>query len=299
MRWGNTFDGDGRRPNGVGHPNGIEKGQVMADDASESIGVDTGRPSVARMYDYYLGGKDNFAVDRAAAQQMMATVPESVQMVASNREFLVRAVRYLAAEAGIRQFLDIGSGLPTRQNVHEVAQTAAPDSRVVYVDHDPLAVAHGQALLAIDQNTRYVHGDLRRPEEILDDPGVRALIDFDQPMAVLAVAILHFVGDHQDPTGILRRLREQMAPGSYLVISHILDDPRPHEIGQILNAAGAPSWYPRTREQILPFFEGFELIGPGLALLPRWQPPGTAPAKAEPDSVRELRWQVAGVGRRD
>jgi len=270
----------------------------MADEASEVIGVDSSLPSVARMYDYYLGGKDNFAVDRAAAQKMMATVPESVHMVASNRAFLVRAVRYLAAEAGIRQFLDIGSGLPTRQNVHEVAQTAAPDSRVAYVDHDALAVVHGQALLAVDRDTHYIHGDLRQPEQILDDPQVRALIDFDQPVAVLVVAILHFVGDHEEPSRILRRLWERMAPGSYLVISHILDDPRPHEIGRILNAAGAPSWYPRTREQILPFFDGFELIGPGLALLPHWQPPGSAPAVAKPDSTQELRWQVAGVGRR-
>jgi SAM-dependent methyltransferase len=248
------------------------------------------------MYDYYLGGKDNYAVDREAAQKMMATVPESVQMVAANRAFLVRAVRYLAAEAGIRQFLDIGSGLPTRQNVHEVAQAAAPGSRVAYVDHDPIAVAHGQALLAIDRNTEYTRGDLRQPEQILDDPRVRGLIDFGQPVAVLVVAILHFVGDQDDPRDILRRLRERMAPGSYLVVSHILDDPRPHEIGRILNAAGAPPWYPRTREQILPFFEGFELIGPGLALLPHWQPPGSTPA--EPDREEELRWQVAGVGRR-
>ena len=279
----------------------------MADDTFEALGVDSSRPSVARMYDYYLGGKDNFAVDRAAAEAMMASVPESVQMVASNRAFLVRAVRHLAAEAGIRQFIDIGSGLPTRHNVHEVARAAAPGSRVVYVDHDPLAVVHGRALLAIDKNTQYIQGDLREPQQILDDPQVRALIDFDEPVAVLVVAILHFIGDHDDPIGILRRLRERMAPGSYLVVSHILDDPRPHEIGRILNAAGAPSWYPRSPEQILPFFEGFDLIGPGLALLPRWQPPGTEPteaaeaagrAEAEPDGAQELRWQVAGVGRR-
>ena len=258
-------------------------------------GVDTSRPSVARMYDYYLGGKDNFAVDRAAAEAMMASVPESVQMVASNRAFLVRAVRYLAAEAGVRQFLDIGSGLPTRQNVHEVAQAAAPDSRVVYVDHDPLAVAHGRALLAVDANTRYIHGDLREPQQILDDPEVGALIDFARPVAVLVVATLHFIGDQDDPAGILSRLRERMAPGSYLVISHILDDPRPHEIGRILNAAGAPSWYPRTPERILPFFEGFDLIGPGLSLLPHWQAPGAEPPGTRPDGVEELRWQVAGV----
>jgi hypothetical protein len=268
-------------------------------DETPAAGVDVTRPSVARMYDYYLGGKDNYAVDRAAAEAMMAAVPESVQMVASNRAFLARAVRHLAAEAGVRQFLDIGSGLPTRQNVHEVARAAAPESRVVYADHDPLAVVHGQALLAVDAKTQYIHGDLREPEQILDHPRVRALIDFDEPMAVLVVAILHFIGDQDDPIGILRRLRERMAPGSYLVISHILDDPRPHEIGRILNAAGAPAWYPRTREQILPFFSGFDLIGPGLAPLPRWRPPG-APTQPEPEPVdaAELHWQAAGVGRR-
>jgi SAM-dependent methyltransferase len=268
----------------------------MTDGASEVAGVDTSRPSVARMYDYYLGGKDNYAVDRAAAQRMMATVPESVRMVASNRAFLVRAVRHLAA-AGIRQFLDIGSGLPTRQNVHEVARATAPGSRVVYVDHDPLAVAHGRALLAHDRDTRFLHGDLRRPAEILDDPEVRALIDFGAPVAVLVVAILHFVSDEDRPASILRRLRERMVPGSYLVISHILDDPRPHEIGRILTAAGAPAWYPRSRERILPFFDGFDLIGPGLAPLPLWQPPG-ARTDAEYLSEDDLRWQVAGVARR-
>jgi hypothetical protein len=168
---------------------------------------------------------------------------------------------------------------------------------VAYADHDPLAVVHGRALLAVDRNTRYIHGDLREPAKILDDPQVRALIDFDEPVAVLVVAILHFIGDQDDPIGILRRLRERMAPGSYLVISHILDDPRPHEIGRILNAAGAPAWFPRTREQILPFFEGFDLIGPGLELLPRWQPPGTTEADAEAEGAPELRWQAAGVGR--
>ncbi len=262
-------------------------------------GVDPSRPSVARMYDYYLGGKDNFAVDRKVAESMMISVPESVRMVASNREFLVRAVHHLAAEEGIRQFLDIGSGLPTRRNVHEVARAGAPDSRVVYVDHDPLAVVHGRALLAVDGNTRYVQGDLREPQQVLGDPQVHTLIDFDRPVAVLLVAVLHFVGEHDDPARILRELRDRMVPGSYLVISHILDDPRPHEIGRILNAAGAPRWYPRTREQVLAFFEGFDLIGPGLTLLPQWRAPGAEPAETEPDRAQELRWQVAGVGRRN
>lgn len=290
----------------MGTGTGVRKGLAnftMADQtATPASGIDVSRPSVARMYDYYLGGKDNYAVDRDAAQKMMSAVPESVQMVAANRAFLARAVRHLAAQAGIRQFLDIGSGLPTRQNVHEVAQAAAPDSRVVYVDHDPVAVVHGQALLAVNENTDYIRGDLRQPEQLLDHPQVCALIDFDQPVAILIVAILHFVGEHDDPVGIVRQLRQRMAAGSYLVISHILDDPRPHAIGQILTAAGAPPWFPRTRAQILRFFDGFDLIDPGLALLPQWQPPastpGVAPRSAPDRASGELRWQVAGVGRK-
>jgi SAM-dependent methyltransferase len=281
---------------------GLANSTMTDQTAPPAGGIDASKPSVARMYDYYLGGKDNYGVDRAAAQKMMSTVPESVQMVAANRAFLVRAVRYLAAQAGIRQFLDIGSGLPTQQNVHEIAQAAAPDSRVVYVDHDPIAVVHGQALLAINEHTDYIAGDLRQPERILDHSQVRALIDFDQPVAVLIVAILHFLGDHDDPIGIVRRVHQRMAPGSYLVVSHIVDDPRPHAIGQILTAAGAPPWFPRTREQIARFFDGFDLIGPGLALLPQWQPPtpmpGAEPAPAADQAGEELRWQVAGVGRK-
>jgi hypothetical protein len=262
--------------------------------------IDTGRPSVARMYDYYLGGKDNYAVDRAAADQMMSAVPESKEMVRANRAFLVRAVHHLAAERGIRQFLDIGSGLPTRQNVHEVAQAVAPDSRVVYVDHDPHAVIHGRALLETGENTLFTHGDLLRPDKILDDPKVRSLIDFDQPVAILIVAILHFVSDEDDPIGILGRLREAMAPGSHLAISHVLDDPRTHAIGKILTASGAPPWFPRSRSQISGFFDGFEPVEPGVTVLPEWHPPtaSAAPLHRAADSAHALRWQVAGIARR-
>jgi hypothetical protein len=273
----------------------------MADEnRSLADQIDTGRPSVARMYDYYLGGKDNYLVDRTAANQMMSEVPESKEMVLANRAFLVRAVHHLAAEMGVRQFLDIGSGLPTRQNVHEVAQAVDPDSRVVYVDHDPHAVVHGRALLATGKNTLFTHGDLLKPQEILDDPKVRALIDFDQPVAILIVAILHFVSGENDPIGILGRLRAAMAPGSYLVVSHILDDPRTHAIGRILTASGAPPWYPRSRSEITGFFDGFELVDPGVTVLPQWRPPTPAPVPLHhtPDPAQELRWQVAGIARR-
>ncbi|HEY0542501.1 MAG TPA: SAM-dependent methyltransferase [Actinoallomurus sp.] len=272
----------------------------MADETSLTDQIDTSRPSVARMYDHYLGGTDNYVVDRNAADQMMSAVPESREMVRANRAFLVHAVHYMAAELGIRQFLDIGSGLPTRQSVHEVARATAPDSRVVYVDHDPHAVVHGRALLAKDKTTAITHGDLLYPDEILADPKVVELIDFDRPVAVLIVAILHFVSDESDPAGLIGRLRQVMAPGSYLAISHVLDDPRPHTIGKILTASGAPPWHPRTREQILAFFDGFDLVEPGLAVLPQWRPPTSdaVPPHRTPGSTEDLHWQVAGIARR-
>lgn len=274
----------------------------MADESQAPADqIDTGRPSVARMYDYYLGGKDNYAVDRAAADQMLSEVPESREMVRANRSFLIRAVHYMAAEMGIRQFLDIGSGLPTRQNVHEVAQAVHPAARIVYVDHDPHAVVHGRALLAAGKNTEFVKGDLLRPQEILRHPTVTSLIDFDEPVAILIVAILHFIADDSDPAGIVRRLREVMVPGSHLAISHVLDNPRPHTIGKILTASGAPPWYPRSSEEILRFFDGFSLIGPGLAVLPQWRPPvsSTVPLHKAPASTDDLHWQVAGLARLD
>jgi hypothetical protein len=273
----------------------------MADETQSLLDqIDTARPSVARMYDYYLGGRDNYVVDREAADQMMVAVPESKEMVRANRAFLVRAVHHLAAEMGIRQFLDIGSGLPTQQNVHEVAQAVSPDSRVVYVDHDPHAVVHGRALLATGENTDFIHGDLLRPEKILEDPRVGRLIDFDEPVAILIVAILHFVSDEDGPMDILERLRQAMAPGSHLAISHVLDDPRPHAIGKILTASGAPPWHPRSHEDVVRFFDGFDLVEPGVVLLPHWRPPTPAavPLHRTPGSAEELRWQVAGIARR-
>src|SRR3954452_5092703 len=273
----------------------------MADEIQSLVDqIDTGRPSVARMYDYYLGGRDNYVVDREAADQMMLAVPESKEMVLANRAFLVRAVHYLAAELGIRQFLDIGSGLPTRQNVHEVAQAVSPDSRVVYVDHDPPAVVHGRALLAAGDNTAFVHGDLLRPDEILADPQVGELIDFDEPVAVLIVAILHFVSDEDDPGAIVGRLHEAMAPGSHLAVSHVLDDPRSHAIGQILTASGAPPWFPRPQEEVVRFFAGFDLVEPGVAVLPRWRPPTAVSARSNrtPGSTEDLHWQVPGIALR-
>jgi O-methyltransferase involved in polyketide biosynthesis len=203
-------------------------------------------------------------------------------------------VAHLAGEAGIGQFIDIGSGLPTQHNVHEVAQQAAPDARVVYVDHDPVVLVHGQALLQ-GINTTFLRGDLLEPQQILTHPDLTDLIDFDQPVAILLVAILHFVPDTA-VADIIARLRAVMAPGSYLVISHIVDDPSTWAIGEIMRAAGAPAWYPRTRTEIARFFDGFHFIDPGLTSVEQWHPAGPdvihIPAPAGPGGEM---WCDAGV----
>ncbi|MFC3995704.1 SAM-dependent methyltransferase [Nocardiopsis sediminis] len=237
-------------------------------------GVDTSIPNVARMYDYYLGGKDNFAVDREAARKVVAMVPELPATVRGNRDFLGRAVRD-AAEAGIRQFIDLGTGLPTRDNVHEVALEAAPGSRVVYVDYDPVVVAHGEALLATTPSVRIIEADLRRPREILDHPVVGALIDLDEPVAVLLAAILHFVPDSEDPHALVAQLRDAMAPGSRLIFSHGLSDPDRPEATKGSREVYASATSPvsdRSRDEILRFLDGFEILPPGLVPAAAWYP---------------------------
>ncbi len=182
--------------------------------------IDTSVPNVARIYDYLLDGKDNFAGDRAAARQLLRLVPEVAQVAADNRGFLQRAVKFLAAEAGIRQFIDIGTGLPTRGNVHEIAQRWRPASRVLYVDKDPVVVVHAQALLADNSTAIAISRDLRQPRTILGHPASQALMDFREPIAVLLVAILHFIGDDEKPYDIVEEIMDAMPSGSYLVISH-------------------------------------------------------------------------------
>ncbi|OLB75879.1 MAG: hypothetical protein AUI14_20190, partial [Actinobacteria bacterium 13_2_20CM_2_71_6] len=190
--------------------------------------IDINVPSAARMYDYYLGGAHNFAADRELAEQALRAMPDGRFLARTNRAFLRRAVRFLA-RAGIRQFLDIGSGIPTAGNVHEVAKQVTPDARVAYVDIDPVAVSHAQALLAADPRTGALRGDLRRPDRILADPALGAIVDLDQPVAVLLLAVCHFVPDSDDPAGIIAQLRAALAPGSHLVISHGTDEGRSTE----------------------------------------------------------------------
>jgi SAM-dependent methyltransferase len=251
-------------------------------------------PNGARIYDYMLGGKDNYLADRMAAQAMLDANPAAWRTAQANRAFLGRAVRVAATEGGVRQFLDIGTGLPTQQNVHEVAQDVAPDSRTVYVDNDAVVIAHANGLLAATDGVAVVDGDLRRPGEILAHPGTRRLIDFSRPVAVLLVAVLHFVDDEDDPAAILRTLREAMAPGSYLIISHTIDESTEAVTGSAragFQRAGSPL-FPRTRARVLEFFEGFELLEPGLVDVQNWRPGDTEEASGS------SAWVLAGaVGR--
>ena len=260
----------------------------------EPIGVDGHVPSIARMYDYYLGGKDNFAADRAAADQLLETAPEVVSIARENRAFLGRAVRYLAREAGIRQFLDIGTGLPTRDNVHQVAQREAPDAQVVYVDHDAVVLAHARALLATDPRTIVVGGDLLEPEVLLTDPDVRAHLDLGRPVALLLVAILHFISDDDRPYEMVARLREALPPGSHLALSHVVYEHHPEAIERaeevyrgFLHRTGHAR---RTSEDVRRFFGDWELVDPGLTYVTGWRSDGPHRAAAP-----ERMWIVGGV----
>ncbi|MER5578554.1 SAM-dependent methyltransferase [Streptomyces massasporeus] len=258
--------------------------------------IDISVPSVSRMYDYYLGGSHNFEVDREAARRAMEFMPGLPKVMQANRAFMRRAVRYAAGQ-GISQFLDIGSGIPTFGNVHEVAQAARPGARVMYVDHDPVAVAHSQAVLEGNDDAGVVAADLRKPQEILRSPEVERLIDLNQPVALLLVAILHFVEDEDDPYGAVAELREALAPGSLLVLTHASYEgiPLPPE-----RAGGAVDVYEdirnplimRSREEIARFFEGYDMVEPGLVAMPHWRP-DTAPEDEDPYAFSGF----AGVGR--
>ncbi|MEW2612951.1 SAM-dependent methyltransferase [Streptomyces sp. NPDC047880] len=258
--------------------------------------IDISVPSVSRMYDYYLGGSHNFEVDREAARRAMEFMPGLPKIMQANRAFMRRAVRY-AVDQGISQFLDIGSGIPTFGNAHEVAQAARPGARVVYVDHDPVAVAHSQAVLEGNEDAGVVAADLRKPQEILRSPEVERLIDLDQPVALLLVAILHFVEDEDDPYGAVAELREALAPGSLLVLTHASYEgvPLPQE-----RAGGAVDVYKnirnplimRSREEIARFFEGYDMVEPGLVAMPCWRP-DAAPEDEDPYAFSGF----AGVGR--
>jgi hypothetical protein len=265
------------------------------------LGLDTSVPNAARMYDYWLGGKDHFAADRAAADRQARVIPQLPWLARQNREFLRRAVRYCAAQ-GVTQFLDIGSGLPTNHNVHEVAQQVSQDARVVYADIDPVVVAHARALLS-DRQTVAVAGDVTRPEDILAAPEVGRLLDLSQPVAVLVLAVLHFIPDRADPAGAMARLRAALAPGSFLVISHADVSPA-HIVGtdrkseaarELAESNQAPADVPaRTRDDIAGFFGDLTLVEPGLTDIWAWRPDADV-AVTTTDFMRIL----GGVARKD
>ncbi|MCI3275362.1 SAM-dependent methyltransferase [Streptomyces cylindrosporus] len=268
----------------------------MPDFAGPGQGSDPDKASVARMYDAMLGGQHNFAIDREAVAAFSAIDPQVRTLARANRAFLGRAVRFLAA-AGVRQFIDLGSGIPTQGNVHEVAQTASPGARVVYVDNDPVAVAHSASLLADNPDAAIVDADIRRPADILGSPQVRKLIDFERPVAVLMNAILHFVSPDEDPAGIVAAFRDAIPAGGWLAMSHATNQDRPDTaaaVGQLYRSRATSPVTARSYDEILGLFDGFELAEPGLVHVPLWRPD---PDDVIPDNPAEY-WVYAGVGRK-
>jgi SAM-dependent methyltransferase len=255
--------------------------------------VDLDRPSPARIYDYLLGGSHNLAADRAVAEELIKSMPDAPAGARANRAFLYRAVRYLVG-AGVRQFLDLGSGIPTAGNVHEVAQRAAADATVVYVDMDPVAVAHSRALLADNPNATVIQADVRAGGAMLDRPEVGDLLDLSRPVAVLMVALLHAIPDSDDPWAIVAGLRDRLPSGSYLAIGHGTADSRPEEtkVAVELSRRTATPMTTRTHADVLRFFAGFDLVAPGLVYVPAWHPdPGTE----DPHPERAANYGGVGV----
>ncbi|GAA2658769.1 SAM-dependent methyltransferase [Paractinoplanes durhamensis] len=247
-------------------------------------GIDPTVPNAARMYDYYLGGKDNFAVDRAAAEQVLAVAPEMREAATQGRALIKRVVHHMVAERGIKQIVDIGSGLPTGENVHDIAHAVDPSVRVVYIDRDPVVCIHGRALLA-GKNVAIVEGDLRTPYEILADPDVQRLIDPAEPVGILMMFLLHLIADEDRPHDIVAGYRKAAAPGSVLAISHAANDARPDYMARIsaIYERANSRFTPRSREDIADFFGDWPLERPGLANV--W-PYETLPDGMDPDLAR-------------
>ncbi|WP_433266391.1 SAM-dependent methyltransferase [Actinosynnema sp. CS-041913] len=254
--------------------------------------IDLARPSIARVYDYWLGGAHNFAVDRVVADKVLADVPVLRSVILNHRAFLRRAVRYLLSQ-GIRQFLDLGSGIPTVGNVHEIAQAVDPTSKIVYVDIDPVAVAHSRAILTGNTLVNVLQADVRDARGVLKAPEVQNLLDFDRPIAVLMIALLHFVSDEEDPHGIVGAYRDALPPGSHLALSHAGYeegdwDPAWDEAKGVYNRGVSEMTY-RRKQDVEALFEGFRLVEPGVARLPLWRP-------ESPDDLDENSSRFLGFG---
>ncbi|KXK58267.1 methyltransferase [Micromonospora rosaria] len=267
----------------------------MAQSAQHGPVVDDSIPHSARIYDWWLGGKDNFAVDRATGAAMIEAIPTLPAMAKENRHFVHRVARHLVAEAGIRQFLDVGTGIPTRPNLHEVAQGLAPETRVVYVDNDPIVLAHARALMISNPAGRstYIHADLRQSEKILSDPALTETLDLSQPVALTLIAILMLLDDADDPIGRIRALMDALPSGSYLAITHPTQDFDPVAVGAAVAAAtgNGMTLVPRTHAEVERFFEGWELIEPGVVPVLGWRPEQPV---ADPSAV----YYYAGVARK-
>ena len=291
--------GRGREVGRVTYPtssDGMRTGrEKMAERGRVPEGVDIEVPSAARIYDYLLGGGHNFAADRQLGEKFAAALPGARDVARLNRAFLRRAVLFLVS-SGVRQFLDLGSGIPTVGNVHEIAQQADEQARVVYVDKDPVAVAHSRMLLEGNEQAAMVQADMCEPESVLQAAGTGQLLDFDAPVGLLMVGVFHFVPDELGPREIVAGYRDRLAAGSYLALSHFTADTRPEEIAatvEVMKRSADPI-YPRSREEIIALFAGFDLVEPGVVSTPLWRP--ESPAELELDA--EHSEILAGVGRK-
>jgi S-adenosyl methyltransferase len=263
-------------------------------DTGGQAGIDTSVAHSARVHNYWLGGKDYFPVDRAAGDAVRAAYPGIVESVRANRMFLARVVRFLAAEAGITQFLDIGTGIPAANNTHEVAQAVTQGARVVYVDYDPVVLEHARVLLAGDARgaVDYIDADLREPDKILREAA--RTLDFSRPVVIMLIAVMHLIVDADDPYGIVGRLTAAMAPGSYLALSQVASDIEPEQMAEAArryNRLARETQRHRTHAEVTRFFDGLELVSPGVVAVPRWRPDSELAA-----SARSGMW--GGVGRR-
>ncbi|MBB5158498.1 SAM-dependent methyltransferase [Saccharopolyspora phatthalungensis] len=262
----------------------------------EFVDINTEEVSIARVYDYLLGGKDNFAVDRAACEAMIEVVPETPLLARAKRYFLRQAVRYLVGEAGIRQIIDIGSGLPTAGNVHEIAQEIAPEARVVYVDNDPIVLAYGRALLADDTATTVLNGDLREPDTIFDHPETERFIDFTEPFAVLLSGILMHLEDEDNPEDVAASIRDRLPSGGYLLVSNTCDtgEPRARELARVFAEHGMGSRCFRGWDEQIRYFADLDLVDPGLVPNNEWRPGNDVPDPG--NSAHKL--HIGGLGRK-
>ncbi|SDT81450.1 S-adenosyl methyltransferase [Streptomyces sp. TLI_053] len=248
----------------------------------EKYGVDTSTPHSARVYDYWLGGKTNFPPDRAMGQAIEQAVPTMKAQAKENRGFQKRAVRHLAERYGIRQFLDLGTGIPTSPNTHEIAESVSSGTRVVYVDNDPIVLAHARALMVSTpaSRTTYIHADLGKPAELLADPALNTTLDLDRPVGMLMIAVLMLIADEDDPWGKVAALRDALPSGSYLALTHPTQDFNEAAVAQVTASARAAGMtlVPRSKEEVTRFFDGWELIEPGVAPVMAWHPDGEQPA---------------------